>query len=45
MFIVGFIVSNVGDMRILVAQIHILHHLMDSVFFLEGLPELNSLTS
>lgn len=38
MFIGGFVLSNVGRMRILVAQIHVLHHLMDDVFFLEVFP-------
>jgi hypothetical protein len=39
MFTNGFILSNIGKVGILVYDIHVLYHLMQSVFFLEVLLE------
>lgn len=36
MFTNGFVLSNVEEMRILIVEIHILHHLMDNAFLLEA---------
>jgi hypothetical protein len=35
MVVVDFFLSNVGEMRVLLAKIHILHHLMDNISLLE----------